>query len=101
MQLTIKHNKSMSKLLQQISKTIYKRFTFFWMLITIILLFLALYINWQISMEKSYQDISDTAKQMSNNLDRLIEDIFQEAYTFPVYEKNISSCKEELYPYLE
>ena len=57
---------------------------------TIILLFLALYINWQISLEKSYQNILDTAKNMGNNLDRLIEDMFQEVYIFPVYEKNIS-----------
>ncbi|CEG56837.1 EAL domain-containing protein [Legionella fallonii] len=91
----------MDKLFQKISRIIYKRFTFFWMLVTFLLLLLALYINWQVSLEKSYKDISDTAKQLGNDMDRLIEDLFQEVYTLPVYEKNISQCNEGLYPHLE
>ncbi len=100
MQLTIKL-KNMSKLFQKISRTIYKRFTFFWMLITLILLLLALYINWQVSLEKSYKDISDTAKQLSSEMDRLVNDLFQEIYTLPIYKKNISQCKKGLYPHME
>lgn len=91
----------MSKLFQKISRTIYKRFTFFWILITLILLLLTFYINWQLSLEKSYKDISDTAKQLSAQMDRLIDDFFQEVYSLPIYGKNSSQCKEKLYPYLE
>lgn len=91
----------MSKLFQKISRTIYKRLIFFWILITLILLLLAFYINWQLSLEKSYKDISDTAKQLSAQMDRLVDDFFQEVYSIPIYEKNSTQCKEKLYPYLE
>lgn len=91
----------MSKLFQQSTSIIYKRFTFFWVLITILLLLAALYINWQTSLEKSYQNISETSIKLSNNTDRFIEDLFQEIYTLPVYEKNFSDCKEGLAPHLE
>ncbi|MCL9684295.1 EAL domain-containing protein [Legionella maioricensis] len=91
----------MSKLFQQSSLIIYKRFTFLWVLITLLVLLVALYRNWQISLEKSYQNISETAIKLSNNTDRLIEDLFQEIYTLPAYEKNFSDCQEGLAPYLE
>lgn len=91
----------MNKFLQKISLMIYKRFTLVWILITVILLLIGLYINWQISLQKSYEDISEVATKISNKADRFIEDLFQEIYTLPVYEKNFSDCKEELYPYLE
>ena len=100
MQLILKR-KTMSKFFQHLSPIIYTRFTFFWILLTFILLLVALSINWQMSLQMSYRDISETAIKLSNNTDRFIEDLFQEIYTLPIYEKNVSNCKEELAPYLE
>jgi sensor c-di-GMP phosphodiesterase-like protein len=100
MQLILKR-KTMSKFFQHLSPITYKRFTFFWILITFLLLLVALSINWQMSLEKSYRDISETAIKLSNTTDRFIEDLYQEIYTLPIYEKNVSSCQEELAPHLE
>lgn len=100
MQLILKRE-DMRKLLQKTSFIIYKRFTFIWSLITIILMAIALYVNWQMSLEKSYKEISETARQLSNNTDRFVEDLFQEIYTLPVYESNVSQCKKGLYPHLK
>lgn len=91
----------MSKLLHKLSLIIYKRFTFFWILITFILLLGALYINWQRSLNNTYQDISETAIKLSNHVDRFIEDLIQDVYTLPVYEKNFSDCKAGLTPHLK
>lgn len=91
----------MSQLLQKTAALIYKHFAFFWMLVTLGLLLSALYINWQMSLDKFSRDISVVSDKLSNNVDRFIEDIFQAVYTLPVYEKNLVTCNEGLYPHLE
>lgn len=91
----------MSQLLRRIPALIYKHFAFFWILVTLGLLLIALRINWQISIDKSYREISAVSDKLSNNVDRFIEDIFQAVYTLPVYEKNLVTCNEGFYPHLE
>lgn len=91
----------MSKLIQTTSPGVYKQFTFIWTLLTAVFLLIALYINWELSIQKSYKDILQVATTLTNNVDRFIEDLFQEVYALPVYEKNFTDCKTGLYPYLE
>lgn len=91
----------MSKLLKNVSLIIFKQFKYFWILITIIVLAFALYINWNLSINRSYEALSNIATNVSNNFDGYIEDLFQEVYTLPVYGKNFKDCKSGLYPYLQ
>ncbi|WP_173237175.1 EAL domain-containing protein [Legionella antarctica] len=91
----------MYKLSLKPSKVIFKRFTIYWILITIILLLIGLYINWQMSLNRSYRDLSKAALKLSNNVDKVFEDLFQDVYTLPVPEKNFSNCKTGLTPHLK
>ena len=91
----------MRKLLEKIAHLIYKRFKFFWILITITLLLVSLSINWQISLHKSHEDLSEVATKLTNNVDRFVDDLFQEIYTLPIYNNNLLDCNSGLYPYLE
>ncbi len=91
----------MNKLLKAVSAIIIKQFKFFWILLTIILLFSALYINWSLSIKRSINELSSQASAISNNVDGFIEDLFQEVYTLPVYGKNFADCKTDLHPFLE
>lgn len=91
----------MSKPLRNLLQVIYKKFKLIWVLITLIFLFAGLYINWNISLNRSYKDIAEIATNLSNNVDGFIEDLFQDIYTLPVYGKEFSDCKTTLYPYLE
>ncbi|WP_018578664.1 EAL domain-containing protein [Legionella shakespearei] len=91
----------MSKILPKISLLLYKHFKLFWLVLTVIALILALWINWNLSLSRSYKDISGVATDLSNNVDGFIEDLFQEVYTLPIYGKNFTDCKNGIYPYLE
>lgn len=91
----------MTNLLKIISLIIFKQFKFFWILLTIILLFFTLYINWNLSINRYNNQLSNLAATISNNVDGFIEDLFQEVYTLPVYGKNLTDCKSGLYPYLQ
>lgn len=99
--MPIEKLKDMSKLFQRISLLIYKHFKVFWIILTAIVLALVLYINWSFSLNRSYKDISEVATTLSNNVDGLIGDLFQDVYTLPVYGKNFTDCKTDLYSYLE
>ncbi|WP_298625972.1 EAL domain-containing protein [uncultured Legionella sp.] len=91
----------MTKLLKAILLIIIKQFKFFWILITIILLSFTLYINWTLSLNRSYNELSNLASTISNHVDGFVEDLFQEVYTLPIYGKNLTDCKSGLYPYLQ
>ena len=49
------------------------------------------------SINTSYRKIDDVAINLSNNVDGLIEDLFQDIYTLPIYGKNITDCKTGLF----
>lgn len=91
----------MTKLLKQLSGLVYKQFKIFWLLISTILLAITLYFSWQMSMNRSLEDLSKVASNLSNKADGFIEDLFQEVYTLPVYGEKFTDCKNELYPYLQ
>lgn len=97
----IKQLRDMSKLFQKFSLLLYKQFKLFWLVFTVIVLILVLWINWNISLNRSYKDISGVATNLSNNVDGFIEDLFQEVYTLPIYGKELTDCKTGIYPYLE
>lgn len=89
------------KHLVQKKSLVSKQFTFFWILFTLILLAGTLYLNWQISLAKSHQNLTQLASTLGGNTDRFVEDLFQEVYTLPVYEKNFSNCKKNLAIHLQ
>lgn len=73
-----------------------KQFKLVWGLITLFALALILYSTYQISYERSYNDLVTVTKDLSKNLDGMIEDLFQEAYTLPIYGRNIKKCTNDL-----
>lgn len=87
--------------LERTSSTLHNKLQRIWILITAVLLCIALYVNWHVNQHRSYNKISKLTVRTSNKLDRFIEDLFQDIYTIPFYEKKISNCKTNLYPYLE
>lgn len=91
----------MTKLIKKISLIIFKKFKLLWIVLTIILFFSALYVNWNLSINRSKNELSNLASTISNNVDGFVEDLFQEVYTLPVYGKNLTDCKSGLYPYLQ
>lgn len=90
----------MRKSPQRIVRHIYRKFKFFWVIATIFLLLLALFINWHLSVKHSYREIQAVAAKQSNDVDGLIEDLFQDIYTLPIYGSKIPDCKKGLFPYL-
>lgn len=91
----------MRALLKKTANVIYKQFKLFWILCTFVALILVLSLNWYLSVDRSYKQLQIIASSVSNNVDRFIEDLFQDAYTLPVYGTNISDCKSGLLPYME
>jgi len=73
-----------------------KQFKLIWSILTLFALALILLITFQISYEHSYKDVVEITKDLSKNLDGVIEDLFQEVYTLPIYGKNIVPCPTEL-----
>jgi len=80
---------------------IFKKFNFFWVLGTLFLLIIMLLVNWKQSDKRSYNDLQRTSVTLSNNVDGLIEDLFQDVYSLPIYGSEIPDCKTTLFPYLQ
>lgn len=91
----------MRNLVREIAKIIYNKFNFFWVILTILLLILSLTINWYLSINRSYENLNDIAVTISNNVDGFIDDLFQDVYTLPVYNDEMTDCKTGLYPFME
>jgi sensor c-di-GMP phosphodiesterase-like protein len=91
----------MRKLIKKITQIMYKQFKMFWILFTLLFLLVSLYINWQVSLKKSHEALSEVALKITNNVDRFMDDLYQEMYALPVYKKNFLDCDTVLYPYLE
>lgn len=91
----------MRTIVQKISQVIYKQFKSLWILFTIFILIVCLYINWDWSISRSTKAIDTVARSLSNNVDGLIEDLFQDVYTLPIYGNTISDCKTGLFSYLQ
>lgn len=91
----------MDKLVQKVAQFYYKEFKFIWVLVTVVALSLSFYINWKISYAKSYRELSTVAIELSNNMDSLMEDLFQEVYALPVYGQNLPKCEADFLNILE
>lgn len=91
----------MRKLFNRLTQFIIKEFKNFWILSSIVLLIIGLIYNQQVSVKRSNELIQDVAVNISNNVDGLIEDLFQEVYTLPIYGNKIPSCKSGLFTNLE
>ena len=87
--------------MNKLANIVIKNIKVIWVIGTILSLLCCLYVNWYLSISRSYNDISLVAKNISNHVDGFIEDLFQEAYTIPIYEKNISECTNSISPYLQ
>lgn len=73
-----------------------KQFKLIWGLITLAALVCSLHLTYQGSYNYSYKDVAEIANDLSKNMDGMIEDLFQEVYTLPIYGKNISGCPSDL-----
>ncbi|TAL58491.1 MAG: EAL domain-containing protein [Legionella sp.] len=91
----------MRKPSKKLAQRIYRRFKFFWILSTILVLTLALLLNWHLSFRRAHRDIQNIASRLSNNVDGLMEDLFQDVYSLPIYGSKIPDCKTSLFPYLQ
>lgn len=89
------------RILKKISSLIYTNFIYFWTLITAAFILVALCINWEMSLHRSYKEISEVATDRSNSVDKFVEDLFQDVYSIPFYEKKFSDCDSSVYPFLE
>lgn len=90
----------MHKIFRKLSLFSYKQFKLIWILFTIFLLIIFSYVNWHNNVRKSSNYVTRTAYQISNNVDNLIKNLFQEAYEIPSYEKKRPSCTD-FNPYLQ
>ncbi|MGL6028619.1 MAG: EAL domain-containing protein [Legionella sp.] len=91
----------MDKPVQRVTPFYYKQFKFIWVLLTLVLLSLSFYLNWQISYARSHRDLNAVATQLSNAMDSLMEDLFQEVYALPLYGQNLPRCDEDLLQLLD
>ncbi len=90
----------MKQFIHRILRFVNQHFRFLWLIGSVFILLFALYISSQISLTTSYNELKDASNDISNNLDRFFEDLFQEVYALPVYGKKVN-CNSELYPLLE
>ena len=91
----------MRKLFERTALIISKNFRIIWIVLTLFTLFFAWFINWHWSISRSFNDLQLVANEVSNSVDRFIEDLFQDVYTLPVYGENINKCNSGLYSALE
>lgn len=75
---------------------IYKQFKVIWIVVTLIALMSALYVNQAISYSRSYQELLNNAKDLSKQIDSFIEDLRQKIYDLPLYGKDIYQCTRAL-----
>ena len=79
----------------------FRKIKLVWVLVTLCVLLLSLFINWQINLKKSHKDLSYEAKTIANNVDGVIEDLLQSVYTLPVYGKELPGCQPVLHKDLD
>ncbi|MDP3269594.1 MAG: EAL domain-containing protein [Legionella sp.] len=79
----------------------YKKFKIIWVIITVTVLLISLYINKQIYSKRIYRDLSQVASTISNNVDGLIEDLLQEVYTLPISGMKLNRCSTDLASLME
>lgn len=91
----------MNKLIRKKTHHFLKKFKFYWFLFTLIILSLCLIFNWYIGITLHTKSLSHHARIISNNLDNFIENILQEMYTLPIYNKNKHHCLKIIYPILQ
>jgi len=91
----------MLKLAGSITELLSKQFKYFWIVLTVVLLSIALYLNWHYSDKRAYKSLNAVALKVSNNVDGFIEDLFQDVYTLPIYGDKIPKCEGGLLPYLQ
>ncbi|MCW8443726.1 EAL domain-containing protein [Fluoribacter gormanii] len=80
---------------------VYKQFKFFWILFTVALLVSFSYINWRHNAANSFNFIKDVTNNRAHNIDRFINNVFQNIYKIPVYQQNNLNCKDDFDPYLQ
>lgn len=73
-----------------------KQFKLVWSVFTLCTLITILNFTQQISYTHSYKKAQQMTKELSKNLDGIIEDLLQEVYTLPIYGEKIKQCSEEL-----
>lgn len=86
----------MRKLFYKFSDIVLRNFKILWAVISTTLILVTLFINWNASIDRTYQELLAKASKMSNNVDGFIEDLFQDIYTLPIYGTNFSNCKTTL-----
>ncbi|CAM3015011.1 EAL domain-containing protein [Legionella worsleiensis] len=91
----------MNKVFEELSEFVIKQFKLFWILLTAVLIVGSVYINWYYFLNRAQEHLNHVATQISNHFDGFVEDLFQEAYSLPIFGTRFSECKTELYPYLE
>lgn len=91
----------MDKPVQRVTPFYNKQFKFIWVILTLVLLLSSFYLNWQISYARSHRDLNAVAIQLSNAMDSLMEDLFQEVYALPLYGQNLPHCDADLLQLLD
>lgn len=66
-----------------------------WSLVSLLLLGILLYANWQIYQLKSQQNLQQIAKQTSHQLDGLIRSLLESVYHLPIHDQDYQHCSAE------
>ncbi|WP_199739258.1 EAL domain-containing protein [Legionella qingyii] len=91
----------MRKIFRNIVFIVYKRLRLFWIFFTIFLLLTFSYIYWHNSVANSFNFITDITHKRAQDIDVFINDVFNELYKIPAYQKNNLNCKDDFNPYLQ
>lgn len=71
-----------------------------WVLLTILLLIIAFYFQWQHYRIKQQEQLKVIANQLEVKLDHLIDTILHAGYSMPLYGRELKECQHDLLPIL-
>ena len=75
---------------------IYQHCKIIWSFVSVLIIILALCFNLELSDKRCQKEVIDITKDLSKQVDGFIEDLFQEVYTLPLYDKAIHTCTADL-----
>jgi sensor c-di-GMP phosphodiesterase-like protein len=78
-----------------------KNLSVYWIIFTLIILPLCLYVHWVWNTVSHYDIQRSNAKIISKNIDGFIDDLLQEIKGIPSFDKNKVDCDKIIYPYLQ
>lgn len=91
----------MRKIFGNMTFFVYKQFKLFWIFFTIFLLIILSYINWNNNVKNSLTSVTEVSHKLTYNIDRFINDILQNLYLIPSYQKENLTCENNFLPFLQ